>query len=65
MADTGTMSSLFTWDAIRRLHVDPYDLKPAIIAIYGVGGKELEGTVREICLKIMKKKTQSVSHEKV
>ena len=54
MADTGAMCSIFTFDAIRNLGVEPLGLKPCDVSI--VGGKTLEGIVREICMKIVNKK---------
>ena len=65
MADTGAMCSIFTFDAIRSLGVEPVGLKSCDISIVGVGGKALEGIVREICLKIINRKTGSMSYEKI
>ena len=64
MANTGAMCSIFTFDAIRSLGVEPLSLNPCDVSIVGVGGKSLEGIVREIRLKIVNKKTGSISYEK-
>ena len=42
MADTGAMCSIFTFDAIRSVGVDPLDLNPCDVTIAGIGGKELK-----------------------
>ena len=35
------------------------------MSIVGVGGKPLDGIVREICIKIVNKKTGTKTHEKI
>ena len=64
MADTGAMCSIFTFEAIRDLGVEPLGLRTCDVSIVGVGGKALDGIVREICLKITNKKTGSTLYEK-
>ena len=45
--------------------VEPLSLREADVSIVGVGGKPLEGVVRELCVKITNKKTGTQSHEKI
>ena len=45
--------------------IDPESLQESNVSIIGVGGKPLEETVREICVKIINKKTGTQSHEKI
>ena len=65
MADTGVMCSIFMFEAIRSLGVEPLGLRACDVSILGVGGKALDGIVREICMKITNKKTGSTSYEKI
>ena len=53
MADTGAQCSIFTFGAIRSIGVEPLGLKQSGISIVGVGGKPLDGIVREICIKLV------------
>merc|ERR1712105_154584 len=65
MADTGAQCSIFTFGAIRSLGVEPLSLKRSDVSIVGVGGKPLDGIVREICIKLVNKKTGTKSYEKI
>ena len=65
MADTGAQCSIFTFGAIRSLGVEPLGLKQSDVSIVGVGGKPLDGIVREICMKIVNNKTGTRSYEKI
>ena len=65
MADTGAQCSIFTFGAIRSIGVEPTGLKPSGVSIVGVGGKQLDGIVREICIKLVNRKTGTKSYEKI
>jgi hypothetical protein len=65
MADTGAQCSIFTFRAIRSIGVEPLGLKQSGVSIVGVGGKPLDGIVREICIQLVNRKTGTKSYEKI
>ena len=65
MADTGAQCSIFTFEAVRAMGIEPEKLKESDVSIIGVGGKPLEEIVREICVKLTNKKIGTQSHEKI
>ena len=58
MADTGAQCSIFSFEAVRSMGIDPLSLRESDVSIVGVGGKPLDGIVRELCIKITNKKTE-------